>query len=126
MNIVSYQSIKNEKDKIECPICLEIKDLKQSITSDCKHSWCKDCNKLIENNMCPICRNKQLGFTVFGHWEEIENKEFKWVTLEQRMLKEKKEAERKLRTKEYRRQQRQELAELMASATFNLSLTHAV
>lgn len=50
----SYQHL-NNRDVIECPVCLE-KSNKYYI-SPCKHSWCNKCNMNPKfERKCPICR----------------------------------------------------------------------
>ena len=52
---------KDQKKKIECPICLE--DLEEFALSKCGHKYCDPClKKLIDtSNKCGICR-KQLKY----------------------------------------------------------------
>ncbi len=40
----------------ECPICY--KDLSKCLhfPFECKHRICLDCNELLENRVCPVCR----------------------------------------------------------------------
>lgn len=97
----SFQSV--DKDKLECPICLEIINKNNSIIASCKHGWCKKCGENIQKNTCPICRKKLIGKTVQGHWGIREN-QLIWISLEERVLKEKKEMEKKLKTKFYRKE----------------------
>jgi len=117
--MLSYQSI--NKEHIKCPICLEIKNINDSVIGKCNHSWCKTCSNDIQMNKCPICRNIFLEKTLQGHWEK-QSTIYKWVSLEERMLKEKKLAEKKLNTKEYKKQRREEMLLGFMSVMSNLPL----
>ena len=112
-----YQETEN--NKINCPICLEKFDKNQSIISSCNHGWCKKCNKLIEDNKCPLCRTKIIGKTIFGHWD-LENNRF--VSLEETIIKEIEIAEKKLNTKNYRLKKSRERNELFSEIMVNVQI----
>ena len=70
----SYQSLSDLT--IKCCICLEEVNNENSYMPECKHSWCKDCNKnLNKNNIdkCPICKSKFNSKLTFGKWKFIPN-----------------------------------------------------
>lgn len=125
MNIVnSFQSLPN-KNQIECPICLEIIDNDNAIFSECKHTWCKDCGKNIANNSCPICRKKILGKTVHGHLEKVNDK-YVWISIEDRIKSEIREAEKRLNTKEYRNRRMGEMNDIICLGISNLTFIHSI
>ena len=113
-----YQETKD--NKINCPICLEEIDKNQSVIASCNHGWCKDCNKLIENNTCPLCRSKIIGKTIFGHWDM---KEDRFVSLEESILKEIQIAEKKLNTKNYRLKKKKERDKLFSEIMINIQFS---
>lgn len=66
----SYQSLTDLT--IECCICLEEVEHKDSYMPDCLHSWCKTCNdKLNKESIkkCPICKNNFISILKKGRWK---------------------------------------------------------
>ena len=66
----SYQSLTDLT--IECCICLEEVENKDSYMPDCLHSWCKQCNdKLNKESIknCPICKNDFVSILRKGRWK---------------------------------------------------------
>jgi hypothetical protein len=47
-----------EKELCECPICYEPIDYKNEVTTNCNHTFCKECIEKISNmtSSCPCCR----------------------------------------------------------------------
>ena len=65
----SYQSLSDLT--IECCICLEEYENKNSFMPDCLHSWCKDCNDKLNKehiNQCPICKQPFKSILRKGRW----------------------------------------------------------
>ena len=116
-----YQEIKH--NKINCPICLEDIEKNDSIIASCNHGWCKDCNKLIENNTCPLCRSKIIGKTIFGHWDLKKNR---FVSLEESIIKEIEEAEKKLNTKNYKLKKEKERNEFLTDIMINVQIGYNI
>ena len=116
-----YQETKN--NKINCPICLEDIEKKDSIIASCNHGWCSKCNYLIENNKCPLCRSKIIGKTIHGHWDLITNK---FIPLEESIIEEIKKAEKRLNTKNYKLRKKKKrndlLTKVMINANFGISV----
>lgn len=74
-SINSYQSISDIK--IECCICLNEENNDKCYISDCKHSWCLDCNeKLFKYKIsnCPICNQEFEPILKKGKWIRKNNK----------------------------------------------------
>ena len=66
----SYQSLTNLT--IKCCICLEEVNNENSYMSECKHSWCKECNENLNKyyiNKCPICKSKFNSILKYGRWK---------------------------------------------------------
>tara|TARA_B100001093_G_C26524577_1_gene883245 strand:+ start:464 stop:841 length:378 start_codon:yes stop_codon:yes gene_type:complete len=79
----SFQSI--SENKIECCICLEEINNENSFMTNCKHSWCIECNeKLNKENIsdCPICKRKFDNYLLNGKWIFYKNStniyQWKW------------------------------------------------
>ena len=70
----SFQS--NSESTIECCICGETVNNENSFMPNCKHSWCKDCNKKLNNNNinnCPICKLEFKSKLRKGKWKLHKN-----------------------------------------------------
>ena len=69
-NTESFQKISN--NSIKCCICSDTVLFKDSFMTNCKHSWCNECNNnLNKHNIsnCPVCKNKFKNFLLNGKWE---------------------------------------------------------
>lgn len=74
----SYQSLSDLT--IMCPLCIEEKNKQNSFMTECKHSWCFECNEqLNKNNInnCPLCKKKFNPFLTEGKWV-TENRKLIW------------------------------------------------
>ena len=80
--IDSFQS--SSETTINCCICLEEIKNEESYMPNCKHSWCFECNEMLNKNSieeCPICKNKFKSILKKGRWKLVEKKTFynwKW------------------------------------------------
>ena len=73
----SFQSISD--DKINCCICLDDVSNEESYMTDCKHSWCIECNKNLNKNKinkCPICKKVFKNKLDKGMWVLHKNGHF--------------------------------------------------
>ena len=79
----SFQSVSD--DKINCCICLDDVSNKDSYMTDCKHSWCMECNKNLNKNKinnCPICKKVFKNKLDKGMWVLHKNGAFfnwEWI-----------------------------------------------
>lgn len=80
LTISTSDSFQSSSDtKINCCICLEDIKNEKSYMPDCKHSWCFECNELLNKNSieeCPICKNKFKSILKKGRWKLIGTRPF--------------------------------------------------
>ena len=92
----SFQSVSD--DKINCCICLDDVSNKESYMTDCKHSWCIECNKNLNKNKinnCPICKKVFKNKLDKGMWVLCKN----GVFYEWKYLKGSKDSNKKIKIK---------------------------
>lgn len=95
--VYSYQSLKHDRTKIECPICLDVVSYSYSIISKCKHAICVGCCEKIKQNICPMCREVFTGKSKWGYWNDYG----KWIDFEHIILENIKISKKRLKELSY-------------------------
>ena len=120
-SVLSFQSLKHDPTKIDCPICLDIVPRSYSFVSNCKHAVCIDCCKQLKNDNCPICRKTFSGNSKWGYWDVFG----KWVDIEHFMLQNIKTSKKRLKKISYHKNKKK-FREHYIKQDFHLAKTRSL